>query len=136
MFTAPLPTETARQKILLSDSKMIAAAAAALCCLIGGGVWLAGGESGDDSATLDGNVAGSGDPKSKTDELKLVSVPRTEIDEGKPLRLTLHLEGDSVSRSGVTFRIDGESPEGFALDAKTGELSWNPSEKTAPANSM
>lgn len=131
--TAASPAKSAKQKSFLSDPKMIVAAAVALCCLIGGAVWLAGGGSGsDDSTTPDGNVAGSDDPKSKTDELKFVSVPHTEIDEEKPLRLTLHLEGNSSSRAGVTFRIAGESPEGLTLDAKTGELTWTPSEEDGP----
>ena len=130
--TSTSPVRTAKQKNALTDPKSIAAAAVvALCCLIGGAVWLFGGDDSQ-SPPGPGTTAGSGEANSKTDELKFVSVPQTEVDEGKPLRLALHLEGDSASRAGVTFQIVGESPEGLALDSKTGELTWTPAEQDGP----
>lgn len=132
-LTGPGPTQNVRPRpqSTFTDPRWMGALALAITIVLGGLFWLTGG-----SDTAPSNeVADSEKPRESAatnrDELKFVPVAPVEVDEGKPLQLSLRLT-DPAAQKHVSFQLVGASPEGLTLDGQTGELHWLPAEKDGP----
>lgn len=121
------------------DRRVLAGAGIAVCCLLGGVFWAL---QGDDSSG-DSTAGATATTPTQLPQLKFLPVPETAVDEGKPLQLTLRLEAENAtatpspsvlraSEPDVSFRLAGSPPSALTLDAKIGELNWQPTEADGP----
>ena len=112
------------------NPKVLTGAGVALCLLLGGLFWMTRGDGNAAGDVRPGGVASSDSASSAP--LTFLPVAETQVDEGKPVVLTVRLDGPSQLRNAAVFRLAGETPTGLTLDQKTGELRWQPGEADGP----
>jgi len=64
--------------------------------------------------------------------LELRDIPDQSVKEGQSLSVTAELSRSPADSNDVTFTLDGQVPDGMKIDARTGRITWTPTERQGP----
>jgi len=71
-------------------------------------------------------------PPPVAEVLKLRDIPDQSVKEGQSLSFTAEIAETPADSSNVTFSLDGQVPDGMKIDARTGRITWTPTERQGP----
>jgi len=70
--------------------------------------------------------------KTMAEVLELRDIPDHSVKEGQSLSITAERSRSPANSNNVMFRLDGQVPTGMTIDARTGRITWTPSEQQGP----